>query len=181
MRQRVKNGWNVSPVTQRYNAKLLCVPSMFRLYCFCGERVYEAWLGGKHRGYTVKKNFKNSLAYIKTAAVFYVRAGSWAIFVFHMLETALLLRSNYSMHQVRKKKIQHFRFLPVLQVFICALIGKKALVESSSSASMELPQRCQEQLAKWASCQLPWLPCLWMVLLSKVAVRTLQQAAINTT
>lgn len=60
------------------------------------------------------------------------------------------------------------------------LAGTAAFVDTLATVDPVQPRRCQQQLAKWAPGQPARLPCLWMALLSKVAVRTLERSAINT-
>lgn len=75
---------------------------------------------------------------------------------------------------------ESMQFLLLKHALWGMLIGKAVLADTSARVGLALPRRCQQQLAKQAPCQLAWPPCLWMVLLSKVAVRTLERAAINT-
>lgn len=87
--------------------------------------------------------------------------------------------NQHDMYYILRR--EHAQFLHIEHALWGVLFGEAALTDTSARAGLALPRRCQRQLATRAPCQPAWPPCLWMVLLSKVAVRTLERAAINTT
>lgn len=87
------------------------------------------------------------------------------------------LRCWYGVYRIPSPRLDT---RPLLHVVHHELIGKAASVDVPSGVSLALPRRCQQQMAKQAPRQHAWPPCLWMALLWKVAVRTLEKAAINT-
>ena len=172
---------------------------VLHLYClFCSGRVYEAWLGGELPGFKVTKCprlDRDSHSVLRTTRDLLhfclSHAASWSYQPYLEITARLLgsvaavtprnlfLKSNRGpTSHVWHNRAKCLLIKPVLRGM---LILRAALVDTSARVGLALPRRCQQQLAKQAPCQPGWPPCLWMVLLSKVAKRTLERAAINTT
>lgn len=181
------------------NCFVLHVP---RLYCLCREHVYEARLRGELPGLKVTKcphldqDSRNVLPTTQDLFHFcFSHAAAWSYRPYLEI-TACLLGSVTAVTLCNLFRNsngtdmtcvtypddrEHAKSLLIEHAPWGVLIGEAAIADASARVGLALPRRCQQQLAKQAPCQPAWPPCLWMVLLSKVAVRTLERAAINTT
>lgn len=160
---------------------------VLRLSCLCRDHVYGARLRGELPGFKVTKWAhldQDSHDVLWTTGKLSISAApyatTWTCRPF--LETAACSCCNMTqlVTCITCLKQVHANILHVIHARWGMLAWTAAFVDTSAIVDPVLPRRCQQQLAKWAPGQPAWLPCLWMALLSKVAVRTLERSAINT-
>ncbi len=174
---------------------------VLRLYCLRGDHVYEARLRGELAGLRVTKRphlDQDSRSVLWTTQDLFhfclSHAASWS-YQPYLEITACLLRSVAAVivcNLFLKSNGGPAAHVLLSQTRACRISAYKtctlrhAYLEGSISRhlSRSLPGAAKEVSATTGNAgalpaRLP--PCLWMVLLSKVAVRTLERAAINTT